>query len=189
MSCPPSPTPEPSSALSSPLRSSASPASPWSSHSKSERPSRRSSGSRGTAWNLSSDSTSLRMRTETSRQSVPTTSQTRLWPDQADSIAHQTQIEDEGDAEAYFEDLQNSSAGPSAQVPADQIPPRPTSPSGYLRRSGVDDEMLGTKPEWTMPIVVQGGVWDMIKAVGKWKGEGWASLWKGQSRQTGILTA
>ncbi|GAA5911373.1 hypothetical protein JCM6882_002359 [Rhodosporidiobolus microsporus] len=87
-------------------------------------------------------------------------------------------IEDENEAEAYFEDLQNV-AQPSFKPPT-QVPPRPTSPSGYLQRSGVGDEALGTKPEWIMPIVVQGGVWDMIKAVGRWKGEGWASLWKGQ---------
>lgn len=47
-------------------------------------------------------------------------------------------------------------------------------------RSGVRDERYGTKPEWIMPVVVQGGVWDMIRTVGRWKGEGWASLWKGQ---------
>ncbi|GAA6003351.1 hypothetical protein JCM10207_000289 [Rhodosporidiobolus poonsookiae] len=88
------------------------------------------------------------------------------------------EIEDENEAEAYFEDLQNV-AQPSFKPPT-QAPPRPTSPSGYLQRTGVGDEALGTKPEWIMPIVVQGGVWDMIKAVGRWKGEGWASLWKGQ---------
>lgn len=48
-------------------------------------------------------------------------------------------------------------------------------------RSGINDARLGTKPEWVMPVVVQGGVWDMIKTVGRWKGEGWASLWKGES--------
>lgn len=97
--------------------------------------------------------------------------------------AHE-QIEDEGDAEAYFEDLRAAS-GPSFQPPgggnSSLAPPRPTSPGGYLTRGGVvgADSALGTRPEWIMPIVVQGGVWDMIKAVGRWKGEGWASLWKG----------
>lgn len=40
-----------------------------------------------------------------------------------------------------------------------------------------------------MPVVVQGGVWDMIKTVGRWKGEGWQSLWKGkrQSRAASPL--
>ncbi|CEQ39340.1 SPOSA6832_00863 [Sporobolomyces salmonicolor] len=86
------------------------------------------------------------------------------------------QIEDEAEAEAYFSDLA-SVAQPSFAPPPSA---RPTDPSGYLTRSGVNDSALGTKPEWVMPIVVQGGVWDMIKAVGRWKGEGWSSLWKGQ---------
>ncbi|GAA6039613.1 hypothetical protein JCM8097_002213 [Rhodosporidiobolus ruineniae] len=98
--------------------------------------------------------------------------------DVAELEEESVEIEDEAEAEAYFEDLQNV-AQPSFKPPT-QLPPRPTSPSGYLTRSGVGDEALGTKPEWIMPIVVQGGVWDMIKAVGRWKGEGWASLWKGQ---------
>lgn len=41
---------------------------------------------------------------------------------------------------------------------------------------------MGTKPEWIMPVVVQGGVWEMMRTVGKWKGEGWASLWKGSKK-------
>ncbi|BGP18891.1 hypothetical protein JCM10213_003010 [Rhodosporidiobolus nylandii] len=99
--------------------------------------------------------------------------------DAAELEEESVEIEDEGEAEAYFDDLQNV-AQPSFKPPNLQLPPRPTDPSGYLQRSGVGDEVLGTKPEWIMPIVVQGGVWDMIKAVGRWKGEGWASLWKGQ---------
>jgi len=104
--------------------------------------------------------------------------------DRADAGRRVSQIEDEGDAEAYFEDLRAAS-GPSFQPPGGSFlaPPRPTSPGGYLTRGGVvgADSALGTRPEWIMPIVVQGGVWDMIKAVGRWKGEGWASLWKGAS--------
>ncbi|ORY90706.1 mitochondrial carrier domain-containing protein [Leucosporidium creatinivorum] len=88
------------------------------------------------------------------------------------------EIEDENEAEAYFADLSNVSQ-PGFAPPTD-APPRPTSPSGYLLRSGINDARYGTKPEWVMPVVVQGGVWDMIKTVGRWKGEGWASLWKGQ---------
>ncbi|GAA6001800.1 uncharacterized protein JCM10292_005915 [Rhodotorula paludigena] len=100
-------------------------------------------------------------------------------PDLAGEVDEESvEIEDEGEAEAYFEDLRE--AAPPAFKPPTQLPPRPVSPSGYLQRTGVEDEALGTKPEWVMPIVVQGGVWDMIKAVGRWKGEGWASLWKGQ---------
>lgn len=89
------------------------------------------------------------------------------------------QLETEAEVEAYFADLPNLSTSHSTAF-APPPPPRPTSPSGYLLRTGVRDERLGTKPEWIMPVVVQGGVWDMIKTVGRWKGEGWASLWKGQ---------
>ena len=91
-------------------------------------------------------------------------------------ILHATQIEDEAEAEAYFSDLQSR---PTSSFPNLNLPPRPTSPSGYLLRSGVNDEALGTKPEWVMPVVVQGGVWEMMRSVGKWSGEGWSSLWKG----------
>ncbi|KDE05875.1 hypothetical protein MVLG_03818 [Microbotryum lychnidis-dioicae p1A1 Lamole] len=89
------------------------------------------------------------------------------------------ELEDEAEAEAYFSDLSNI-AKPGFAPPTSGAPPRAVSPSGYLRRDGVVDERSGTKPEWIMPVVVQGGVWDMIKHVGRWKGEGWASLWKGQ---------
>ena len=65
-------------------------------------------------------------------------------------------------------------------MPYESNQARPTSPSGYIKRSGVLDEMHGTKPEWIIPVVVQGGVWDMMKTIGRWKGEGWSSLWKGE---------
>lgn len=87
------------------------------------------------------------------------------------------QLDDEAEAEAYFSDLQ--ARGPSTFAPPLNEPPRPVSPSGYLARTGVNDDALGTKPEWVMPVVVQGGVWDMMKTLGRWKGEGWWSLWKG----------
>ena len=49
--------------------------------------------------------------------------------------------------------------------------------AGYiLRRSIFDQE---TKPDWILPFTVTGGVWDMMKAMGNWKVEGWLSLWKG----------
>ncbi|KAK4049732.1 hypothetical protein OIO90_005313 [Microbotryomycetes sp. JL221] len=89
-------------------------------------------------------------------------------------------LEDEAEAESYFADLDNISNKQAFPARDYETAPRPTSPSGYLLRPGVKDDQLGTKPEWVMPIVVQGGVWDMIRAIGRWKGEGWASLWKGQ---------
>lgn len=95
-------------------------------------------------------------------------------------FAVHVQLESEAEVEAYFQDLPNLGSNNSAFAPPAPERTRPTSPSGYLMRSGVRDERYGTKPEWIMPVVVQGGVWDMIRTVGRWKGEGWASLWKGQ---------
>ncbi|KAM0791671.1 hypothetical protein ACM66B_006264 [Microbotryomycetes sp. NB124-2] len=106
-----------------------------------------------------------------------------LW-DYDDELGEEAvELEDEAEAESYFADLDSGTGKPSLAHPppsATDVAPRPTSPSGYLLRAGVKDERFGTKPEWVMPIVVQGGVWDMIRTVGRWKGEGWASLWKGQ---------
>ncbi|KAK4703513.1 hypothetical protein P7C70_g2702, partial [Phenoliferia sp. Uapishka_3] len=102
-----------------------------------------------------------------------------VWAGSEDVVEEEVvELDDEAEAEAYFEDLQ--ARGPSSFLPPLNAPPRPVSPSGYLTRSGVTDEALGTKPEWVMPVVVQGGVWDMMKTLGRWKGEGWSSLWKGQ---------
>ncbi|GAA5873217.1 hypothetical protein JCM16303_001055 [Sporobolomyces ruberrimus] len=89
-------------------------------------------------------------------------------------------VQDEAEAESYFADLSSVSQPgfappPSSSSSSHLAPPRPTDPSGYLPRS---DSL--TRPEWVMPIVVQGGVWDMIKTIGRWKGEGYQSLWKGQ---------
>ncbi|GAA5838719.1 hypothetical protein JCM3766R1_001570 [Sporobolomyces carnicolor] len=95
-------------------------------------------------------------------------------------------IQDENEAEAYFADL-SSVSQPAFQPPPPSssgrlAPPssiRPTDPSGYLSGNDLDLGEL-TRPEWVMPIVVQGGVWDMIKAIARWNGEGYRSLWKGQ---------
>lgn len=45
-------------------------------------------------------------------------------------------------------------------------------------RRNLNDEVEGTKPEFVMPIVVKGGVLEMMKAVGRGK-EGWFGLLKG----------
>lgn len=50
--------------------------------------------------------------------------------------------------------------------------------SGYIVRRSIFES--AAKPEWILPFTVTGGVWEMMKAVGRWKGEGWWSLWKGQ---------
>lgn len=47
---------------------------------------------------------------------------------------------------------------------------------GYVVPETQED--AGTRPEFLMPVVVKGGVWEMIKAVVRGK-EGWMGLWKG----------
>lgn len=49
--------------------------------------------------------------------------------------------------------------------------------AGYIVRRSIFDQ--DTKPDWILPFTVTGGVWDMMKAVGRWKPEGWLCLWKG----------
>ncbi|GAA5954948.1 hypothetical protein JCM3765_007820 [Sporobolomyces pararoseus] len=85
-------------------------------------------------------------------------------------------VQDENQAETYFSDLSTTTPRNSTSYLAPPPPlqqPRPTDLSGYLPKPL-------TRPEWVMPIVVQGGVWEMIKSITRWKSEGFKSLWKGQ---------
>jgi hypothetical protein len=37
----------------------------------------------------------------------------------------------------------------------------------------------GTRPEYVIPVGSAAGVWAMVKSLGRFRGEGWLSLWKG----------
>ncbi|CAD6573204.1 MAG: hypothetical protein CYPHOPRED_005092 [Cyphobasidiales sp. Tagirdzhanova-0007] len=105
------------------------------------------------------------------------------------------ELSDEDDAQAYFHDLNNSSTGnqhsgtrrapdggarrrrPPLETPSISVT-RDRDASGYIIRRSIFEQ--STKPEWILPFTVTGGVWDMMKAIGRWKSEGWLSLWKGQ---------
>ena len=50
--------------------------------------------------------------------------------------------------------------------------------TGYITRRTIFQQ--ATKPDWILPFTVTGGVWDMMKAIGRWKSEGWLALWKGE---------
>jgi fusion and transport protein UGO1 len=39
----------------------------------------------------------------------------------------------------------------------------------------------GTRPEFIIPVGSMNGAWDMVKRVATFRGEGWLSLWKGES--------
>lgn len=39
----------------------------------------------------------------------------------------------------------------------------------------------GTRPEYIIPVSSSGGVWGMVKRVGRFNAEGWLALFKGES--------
>jgi len=51
-----------------------------------------------------------------------------------------------------------------------------TRAASRTRQEGVEGEW----PEWVLPVVVERGVADMIRAISRWRGEGFLGLWKGQ---------
>ena len=59
-----------------------------------------------------------------------------------------------------------------------RAPPKETDAAGYIVRRSIFEQ--ATKPEWILPFTVTGGVWDMMKAIARWKPEGWIGLWKGR---------
>lgn len=89
--------------------------------------------------------------------------------------AEEDELSDEEDAEAYFRDLTSTSARPANEFQRSRTQ-RKTDASGYVMRKSIYED--GTRPDFVMPVVVRGGVWEMIKAVGRGK-EGWLGLWKG----------
>ncbi|CAO1630207.1 unnamed protein product [Sympodiomycopsis kandeliae] len=92
---------------------------------------------------------------------------------QASSSSH-------SDVEEYFRDATASSSRPQQASKRSRNKKATTDASGYLTsrsvRRGGDD--ASTRPEHITPVVVRGGVWEMIKAVARGK-EGYYGLWKG----------
>ncbi|EPQ28522.1 uncharacterized protein PFL1_03825 [Pseudozyma flocculosa PF-1] len=87
------------------------------------------------------------------------------------------ELSDEHEAEAYFRDLSSRPSRPDASLHRPKRRrQRQVDHGGYVMRRSVHDD--GARPEFIMPVVVRGGVWEMIKAVGRGK-EGWLGLWKG----------
>lgn len=106
------------------------------------------------------------------------------WDDEAS--AHQEEehqddlieadLSDEDDADAYFRDVTSKPTRPNTSLYSERKKRRMVDASGYVMRQSVYDQ--GARPEFVMPVVVRGGVWEMMKAVGRGK-EGWLGLWKG----------
>ena len=89
----------------------------------------------------------------------------------------ESSIEDD----SYFADPN----GPPARYTS-----RLTGEQGYIIRRSVHED--GTRPEYIIPVGSADGVWGMIKQVGRFRGEGWLSLWKGisgPSLSSAMLTA
>ena len=83
------------------------------------------------------------------------------------------QLSDEEEASAYFADLASTSQRPPLASGAR----RPTDAAGYVVRKSIH-ERGGAAPRHVLPVVVRGGVWEMIKAVARGK-EGYWGLFKG----------
>ncbi|KAI0961146.1 hypothetical protein AcV7_000326 [Taiwanofungus camphoratus] len=72
--------------------------------------------------------------------------------------------------DSYFADPSTLESSP---LPA----PRLADEHGYVVRQSVLEE--GTIPEYVMPIGSADGTWGMVKQLGRFRAEGWLSLWKG----------
>lgn len=92
------------------------------------------------------------------------------WSDERGWDEPEAEADDDADPDTYFRDM---SAPPSDKK---QTSSRRTDDQGYVMRSGVDDG--DARPEYVMPLVVKGGVWEMIKTLARSR-EGWMALWKG----------
>ena len=75
---------------------------------------------------------------------------------------------EEAGADEYFRE--------EGREEAPKAHPRRVDSGGYMVPDGVHDDEA--RPEFVMPVVVRGGVWEMMKAVARGK-EGWLGLWKG----------
>ncbi|GBE78421.1 mitochondrial carrier [Sparassis crispa] len=79
------------------------------------------------------------------------------------------------------EELSDSSneyfADPSKPDSSPSIPPRLSDERGYVVRQSVLEE--GTIPEYVIPVGSAAGSWGMAKRLGRFRAEGWLSLWKG----------
>jgi fusion and transport protein UGO1 len=79
---------------------------------------------------------------------------------------------DSNEEDSYFADPSSSSRTRK------YLKPQPVDEQGYVVRKSVMED--GTRPEYIIPVGSASGVWNMIKHVGRFRMEGWTSLWKGE---------
>lgn len=89
-----------------------------------------------------------------------------------DAVEEDELSDTSNDNDAYFAD-------PTKLVDdtASGSPPRLADERGYIVRQSVLEE--GTIPEYVMPVGTSDGPWGMMKQLGRFRAEGWLSLWKG----------
>ncbi|KAL4401595.1 transmembrane transporter [Malassezia pachydermatis] len=97
------------------------------------------------------------------------------WSDTPEKAITPWGSDDDEDHDRYFRDPSTpTSQGKTKSAP--RTPVRRVDAYGYVVPDSRGDQ--SARPEFLMPIVVKGGVWEMIKAVARGK-EGWMGLWKG----------
>jgi len=90
-----------------------------------------------------------------------------------DAIDEEEELSDSSNEnDAYFADPSKLEAEAETR-PA----PRLADERGYVVRQSVLEE--GTIPEYVMPTGTADGTWGMMKQLGRFRSEGWLSLWKG----------
>jgi len=108
------------------------------------------------------------VRRRTSWFSSSTAEHEDPWGDEPEKTS--SPWEDDDEPGKYFRDADLPSVGGAEE------PVRRVDSGGYVVPRHRHDD--GARPEFVMPPVVEGGVWEMIKAVARGK-EGWLGLWKG----------
>lgn len=115
-----------------------------------------------------------------------------------DDLPAPEDFSDEDQTEDYFTDLnaRQPLSASRTNIPSSTRITHTRDVSGYLTRRSVFDQdskvhpakpclsparlTRDLQPEYTLPVVITGGVWEMMRSIGRWTGEGWLSLWKGQ---------
>ncbi|KAH9949506.1 mitochondrial carrier [Amylocystis lapponica] len=91
-----------------------------------------------------------------------------------DTVEEEEELSDDSNEnDSYFADPSNVNTAAAPTPP----PPRLSDERGYVVRQSVLEE--GTIPEYVIPVGSADGTWGMVKRVGRFKSEGWFSLWKG----------
>lgn len=86
--------------------------------------------------------------------------------------------DDSSETEAYFADPNRPGSTPRPHA-------YQTDEEGYVLRPNIMDE--STRPAYLIPVGSADGVWGMMKRLGRFRGEGWPSLWKGKDRVCFLL--